>query len=174
MYPCRACQECRSSPQNPRPKVFVWAIRRLVYTAKVLSRGTVFSTPLHVRPAKTQISQRVRCLIWVFTVRLKTVDPWLHYRVPYEDSDQTKRMCRLSWVFGGRTSNNKEMLCPGSLGIMWTFSSADSNLMSLHTTSDRNHQQYFLYKYICYGSSCYLFRTFVFRIWFYRSSILTI
>ena len=85
--------------------------------------------------------ERPRSLIWGFAVHLKTIDPWLPHNALWT-------LVRLNgcagWPeFNGRTCSNKEMLCPGSLSIMWTFSNTGSNLMSLHTTSNRNHQQYF-------------------------------
>ena len=69
-----------------------------------MCRLTTKPTKWHVRPAKTQISLGIRpvwlesslCAQWV------AKDPsFLH--ADSEDSDQTGRMPRLTWVFAGRT-----------------------------------------------------------------------
>ena len=70
------------------------------------SRRTAFLTRLHVRPAKTQTSLRVRA-VWSES----SLSAWRLFwslatgRVPCEDSDQTARMRRLIWIFAGHTSS---------------------------------------------------------------------
>ena len=76
-----------------------WAIIR-----SILSRRMTKPTKWHVRPAKTQISLRIRpvwsesslCAQWV-------AKDQRFFHADSEDSEQTGWMPRLTWVFAGRT-----------------------------------------------------------------------
>ena len=69
-----------------------------------MSRNVRKDTFLHVRPARTQISLRIRA-VWsessLFARR--NVASFLPKNAASEDSDQTARMRRLVWIFAGRT-----------------------------------------------------------------------
>ena len=69
-----------------------------------MSQRTTKPTNWHVRPAKTQISLGI-CPVWsessLCTQRVGKDPSFLH--ADSKDSDQTRRMPRLIWVFLGRT-----------------------------------------------------------------------
>ena len=71
-----------------------------------LSRGTAFLTKLHVRPAKTQISLRIRA-VWSESSQgtLWVAKDLKRLHTDIEDSDQPARKRRLIWVFAARTWN---------------------------------------------------------------------
>ena len=71
-----------------------------------MSRATAFPTRLHLRPAKTQISLRIRAVWSEFPLSAwPRFGSLATHRVSCEDSDQTARMRRLIWFFAGRTCN---------------------------------------------------------------------
>ena len=68
-----------------------------------MSKGTALATRLLMRPAKTQISLRIRA-VWSESSlsALRRFAFLATRRVPCENSDQTARMRRLIWVFAER------------------------------------------------------------------------
>ena len=74
-----------------------------------VGRCTAFPTKLHARPAKTQISLRIRDLIRIFIGHSLSSQGSKAFKVGSEDSDQPVRMVR---VFAGRTCSLAEKAFP--------------------------------------------------------------
>ena len=78
-------------------------------SVKHFSRRTTFLTRLHVRPAKTKTSLRVRAVWSVFAVRLKTVLILGHrqsaLRRLWSDCADMQADLNLRWIFAGHTSS---------------------------------------------------------------------
>ena len=75
-------------------------------------------TKWHVRPAKSQISLGIRPVWSVSSLCTQWIakdTSFLH--ADSEDSDQTGRMPRLSWVFAGRTATLLVLSWGGSFGL---------------------------------------------------------
>ena len=99
---------------------------------------------MSVRPAKTQISLGIRpawsesslCAQWV------AKDPTL-LQADSEDSDQTGRMPRLSWVFAGRTATLLVLSCRGSFLFEIAVRECDelSGIWLLLSTEQSNYQR---------------------------------
>ena len=79
-------------------------LTEVIETMLSMSRGKVFPTRSHVRPAKTQISLRIRAVWSESSLSVwRRIGSLANHRVPWEDSDQPARTRRLIWVFTGRT-----------------------------------------------------------------------
>ena len=69
----------------------------------VYEPGTEFRTRLHVRPAKTQISLRIRGEWPVFACHSVDINEPKRIQADNKNSGQSVRMSRLIWVFSGST-----------------------------------------------------------------------
>ena len=116
-----------------------------------MSRGTAIPTKLHVRPAMTQISQRISA-VWPESSKgslCVTKDP-KRLQADSEDSDKPSRVRNLNWVFAGRTCN----LAGNAVTRLILFSIIKINIM-LFVNSESHDQPAYLFSEI--QSTLFLF-----------------
>ena len=100
------------------------------------------STIWQMRPAKTQISLRIRAVCSEYSLSAwKGFGFMAFHRVISEDSDQTARMRRLIWVFAGRTCHKVHFrpLRFNSFRREWKLLEIEFTTLGIHWNTKQSH-----------------------------------